>query len=150
MQASDAHSTSRILEAIVQMTFDANDFDMLGEYVILLTKRRGALKLVSDARRRHKRSAGGRENRTLYAHCLHTCCWRSLLFLSLWSYSQNVVNPSHATWFAPSSMFLHKYSTTHLPTNAFVRAAICRRSPRWSRRHVCASRRHLTWRRHSS
>jgi len=44
--ASDAHSTGRILEAIVQITFDANDFDMLGEYVILLTKRRGALKLA--------------------------------------------------------------------------------------------------------
>ena len=28
------------------MTFDGNDFDMLGEYVILLTKRRGALKLA--------------------------------------------------------------------------------------------------------
>merc|ERR1711990_1149382 len=31
---------------IVQMTFDGHDFDMLGEYVILLTKRRGALKLA--------------------------------------------------------------------------------------------------------
>jgi len=44
--ASDAHSTGRILEAIVQMCFDGKDWDMLGEYVILLTKRRGALKLA--------------------------------------------------------------------------------------------------------
>lgn len=44
--ASDAHSTGRLLEAIVQMCFDANDWDALGEYVTLLTKRRGALKMA--------------------------------------------------------------------------------------------------------
>lgn len=44
--ASDAHSTSRLLEAIVQMCFDAKDWDALGEYVTLLTKRRGALKMA--------------------------------------------------------------------------------------------------------
>lgn len=33
-QASDAHSTGRILEAIVQMCYDGKDWDMLGEYVL--------------------------------------------------------------------------------------------------------------------
>ena len=41
-QASDSKSTSRILEAVVQMCFDAGDWDMLGEYCILLTKVRPA------------------------------------------------------------------------------------------------------------
>jgi len=44
--ANDAHSTSRILEAVVTMCYDAKDWDAMGEYVILLTKRRGALKMA--------------------------------------------------------------------------------------------------------
>jgi len=42
--ACDVQSTTRILEAIVTMCFDANDWATLGEYVVLLSKRRGQLK----------------------------------------------------------------------------------------------------------
>lgn len=50
-QACDAKSVSRLLVAAVTMCFDANNWTALGEYVILLTKRRGQLKQVGDANR---------------------------------------------------------------------------------------------------
>ena len=47
MQASDARSTGRVMKAIVQLCFDANDWDMLNEHIVLLTKKRSQLKTVS-------------------------------------------------------------------------------------------------------
>jgi hypothetical protein len=45
MQANDALSTARVLEHIVQMCFEAGNWEAIGEYVVLLSKRRGQLKL---------------------------------------------------------------------------------------------------------
>lgn len=46
LQACDVPSTTRILVAIVTMCYDAHDWQALGEYVVLLSKRRGQLKQV--------------------------------------------------------------------------------------------------------
>mmetsp|Transcript_30687 Transcript_30687/g.80329 ORF Transcript_30687/g.80329 Transcript_30687/m.80329 type:complete len:457 (-) Transcript_30687:1498-2868(-) len=43
--ASDAKSTARLLEAIVQMCYDAKDYQALNENLLMLSKRRGALKM---------------------------------------------------------------------------------------------------------
>lgn len=45
-QASDMLSTSRILVAVVQMCYEAKDWDALNENIMLLTKRRSQLKQV--------------------------------------------------------------------------------------------------------
>lgn len=47
VQASDMVSTSRILVAVVQMCYEAKDWDALNENIMLLTKRRSQLKQVS-------------------------------------------------------------------------------------------------------
>lgn len=44
--AADAQSTKRVLIAIVQLCFDTGDWTSLNEHIILLTKRRGQLKMV--------------------------------------------------------------------------------------------------------
>lgn len=41
---SDTHSTGRILVAIVKLCFEANDFDLLNEQIVTLTKRRSQIK----------------------------------------------------------------------------------------------------------
>lgn len=46
LQASDMLSTSRILVAVVQMCYEAKDWDALNENIMLLTKRRSQLKQV--------------------------------------------------------------------------------------------------------
>ena len=46
-QASDAQSTGRVLKAIVQMCFDMQEWDLLNEHILLLTKKRGQLKTVT-------------------------------------------------------------------------------------------------------
>lgn len=46
VQASDMVSTSRILVAIVQMCYEAKDWDSLNENIMLLSKRRSQLKQV--------------------------------------------------------------------------------------------------------
>lgn len=43
-QGADAISTGRILQAIVQICFDAGQWDLLSENIIALTKRRSQLK----------------------------------------------------------------------------------------------------------
>jgi 26S proteasome regulatory subunit N5 len=43
-QASDAQSTGKVLKAIVQMCFDLQEWDLLNEHILLLTKKRGQLK----------------------------------------------------------------------------------------------------------
>lgn len=45
-QASDMVSTSRILVAVVQMCYEAKDWDALNENIMLLSKRRSQLKQV--------------------------------------------------------------------------------------------------------
>ncbi len=45
-QASDATSTARLTEAIVQLCFDAKNWDALNDNLVLLSKRRGQLKQV--------------------------------------------------------------------------------------------------------
>jgi 26S proteasome regulatory subunit N5 len=42
--AGDALSTGRILKAIVQLSFDLKDWDLLNEHIVLLSKRRNQLK----------------------------------------------------------------------------------------------------------
>ena len=49
MQASDAPSTKRVLIAIVQMCFDTEDWESLNENIMVLTKRRGQLKMAIHA-----------------------------------------------------------------------------------------------------
>eukprot|EP00041_Stephanoeca_diplocostata_P005700 m.66477 g.66477 ORF g.66477 m.66477 type:complete len:452 (-) comp15949_c0_seq1:99-1454(-) len=44
--ASDSKSTSRILEGIIQMCFDVQNWDAMCENLLLLSKRRGALKMA--------------------------------------------------------------------------------------------------------
>ena len=44
--AADAQSTKRVLVAIVQLCFDIGDWTTLNEHIVLLTKRRGQLKMV--------------------------------------------------------------------------------------------------------
>lgn len=44
--ASDSKSTARLCEAIVQLCFDAGDWNVMCESIIMLTKRRGALKMA--------------------------------------------------------------------------------------------------------
>lgn len=46
VQASDMVSTSRILVAVVQMCYEAKDWDALNENIMLLSKRRSQLKQV--------------------------------------------------------------------------------------------------------
>lgn len=48
LQASDMVSTSRILVAVVQMCYEAKDWDALNENIMLLTKRRSQLKQVRN------------------------------------------------------------------------------------------------------
>lgn len=50
-QASDTHSTSRILVGIVKMCFEAKNWDALNENIVLLTKKRGQIKQVKKKRR---------------------------------------------------------------------------------------------------
>lgn len=49
VQASDMVSTSRILVAVVQMCYEAKDWDALNENIMLLTKRRSQLKQVDTS-----------------------------------------------------------------------------------------------------
>ena len=48
-QASDAQSTGKVLTAIVQMCFDLQEWELLNEHILLLTKKRGQLKTVASA-----------------------------------------------------------------------------------------------------
>lgn len=47
LQASDMVSTSRILVAVVKMCYEAKEWDLLNENIMLLSKRRSQLKQVS-------------------------------------------------------------------------------------------------------
>lgn len=47
-QATDTISTGRVLKAVVQLCFDAEDWEGLNEYIVLLSKRRAQLKTVCD------------------------------------------------------------------------------------------------------
>ncbi len=47
MKACDAHSTSRLLVAIVKFCYQVRDFDALNENIHLLSKRRSQLKQVN-------------------------------------------------------------------------------------------------------
>lgn len=49
LQASDGPSTKRVLVAIVQMCFDTEDWESLNENIMVLTKRRGQLKMAIQA-----------------------------------------------------------------------------------------------------
>jgi len=46
--AADMHSTSKLLVAIVKMCYEQKDYPALNENIVLLTKRRGQLKQVSQ------------------------------------------------------------------------------------------------------
>ena len=46
LQATDSPSTGRVLKAIVQMCFDMQEWELLNENILLLTKKRGQLKTV--------------------------------------------------------------------------------------------------------
>ena len=46
LQATDTLSTGRVLKAVVQLCFDAQDWEGLNEHIVLLTKRRSQLKTV--------------------------------------------------------------------------------------------------------
>nr|KAF6416869.1 proteasome 26S subunit, non-ATPase 12 [Molossus molossus] len=46
--ASDMVSTSRILVAVVKMCYEAKEWDLLNENIMLLSKRRSQLKQVSS------------------------------------------------------------------------------------------------------
>lgn len=48
LQASDMVSTSRILVAVVKMCYEAKEWDLLNENIMLLSKRRSQLKQVSS------------------------------------------------------------------------------------------------------
>lgn len=45
-QACDTISTGRVLKAVVQLCFDAEDWEGLNEHIVLLSKRRSQLKTV--------------------------------------------------------------------------------------------------------
>lgn len=47
LKASDAISTARVLKAVVQLCFDAQEWELLNDHIMLLTKRRSQLKTVS-------------------------------------------------------------------------------------------------------
>ena len=44
--AADAQSTKRVLIVIVQLCFDVGDWTSLNDHIMMLTKRRGQLKMV--------------------------------------------------------------------------------------------------------
>ena len=46
-QASDTHSTGKVMVAIVKNCFEAKNWDALNENIVLLTKKRGQIKQVS-------------------------------------------------------------------------------------------------------
>jgi len=46
LQGADAISTGRILEVVIRICFEAEQFDMLNESIVQLTKKRGQLKQV--------------------------------------------------------------------------------------------------------
>ena len=46
LQASDTHSTGKILVAVVKNCFEAKNWDALNENIVLLTKKRGQIKQV--------------------------------------------------------------------------------------------------------
>ena len=48
LQASDSPSTGKVLRAIVQMCFDLQEWELLNEHILLLTKKRGQLKTVRN------------------------------------------------------------------------------------------------------
>lgn len=50
LQASDTHSTSRILVAVVKMCFEAKSWDALNDNIVLFTKKRGQIKQVKRFR----------------------------------------------------------------------------------------------------
>lgn len=45
-QGGDAHSTSRVLVAIVELCFNAGNWDLLNENVVILTKKRSQIKMA--------------------------------------------------------------------------------------------------------
>ncbi len=47
MQANDSLSTGRVMKAVVQLCFDTQEWDLLNEHILILTKRRNQLKTVS-------------------------------------------------------------------------------------------------------
>lgn len=50
LQACDSPSTGKVLKAIVQMCFDLQEWELLNEHILLLTKKRGQLKTVCPPR----------------------------------------------------------------------------------------------------
>ena len=48
-QASDTHSTGKILVAVVKNCFEVKNWDALNENIVLLTKKRGQIKQVGGA-----------------------------------------------------------------------------------------------------
>ena len=46
MQGGDAHSTSRVLVALVEICFEGQDLELLNETVVVLTKKRSQIKMA--------------------------------------------------------------------------------------------------------
>ena len=47
-QSADTHSLSRVLETVVKLCFECKNWDALNENIVLLTKKRGQIKQVSN------------------------------------------------------------------------------------------------------
>lgn len=45
-QGGDAHSTSRVLVAIVELCYKAGKWDLLNENIVILTKKRSQIKMA--------------------------------------------------------------------------------------------------------
>jgi len=45
-QSADVHSTTKLAEAIIQLCYEANDFNILNDVLVTISKRRGQLKTV--------------------------------------------------------------------------------------------------------
>lgn len=46
MQGADAHSTSRVLVAVVEICFEAGEWNLLNETIVTLTKKRSQIKMA--------------------------------------------------------------------------------------------------------
>lgn len=80
-QASDSKSTSRILEGIIQMCFDLQNWDAMCENLLLLSKRRGALKMVMRA----FPAVAAWNHPKLEPNCCFLCCrCRTILWEAEW------------------------------------------------------------------
>lgn len=117
LQACDSQSTGKVLKAIVQMCFDLQEWELLNEHILLLTKKRGQLKTVISPHV-HSFAVCAYASSTTYGYLVRIVLW---IFLSGCSIDGRAV----LSLCGADSRLRHQIETNRHPQNCDWRKGVC-------------------------